>query len=82
VVTVDIPGAFMQTDIDELIHVKLEDELVDVLLMVDNKYAEFVTHENGRKALYVELQKHCMGHYTQVYCCGMSYPVFGQGAWF
>jgi hypothetical protein len=37
VVTVDIPGAFMQTDIDELIHVKLEDELVDVLLMVDNK---------------------------------------------
>jgi hypothetical protein len=33
VVTVDIPGAFMQTDFDELIHVKLEDELVDVLLM-------------------------------------------------
>jgi hypothetical protein len=25
VVTVDIPGAFMQTDIDELIYVKLED---------------------------------------------------------
>jgi hypothetical protein len=35
VVTVDISGAFMQTDIDELIHIKLEDELVDVLLMVD-----------------------------------------------
>ena len=61
VVTVDIPGAFMQTDIDELIHVKLEDELVDVLLMVDNKYAEFVTHENGRKILYVELQKALYG---------------------
>jgi hypothetical protein len=51
VVTVDIPGAFMQTDIDELIHVNLEDELVDVLLLVDNKYAEFVTHENGRRVI-------------------------------
>jgi Reverse transcriptase (RNA-dependent DNA polymerase) len=61
VVTVDIPGAFMQTDIDELIHVKLEDELVDVLLLVDNKYAEFVTHENGRRVLYVELQKALYG---------------------
>ena len=61
VVTVDIPGAFMQTDIDELIHVKLEDELVDVLLLVDNKYAAFVTHENGRRVLYVELQKALYG---------------------
>jgi Reverse transcriptase (RNA-dependent DNA polymerase) len=61
VVTVDIPGAFMQTDIDELIHVKLEDELVDVLLMVEPKYAEFVTNENGKKVLYVELQKALYG---------------------
>jgi hypothetical protein len=41
VVTVDALGAFMQTDIDELIHVKLEDELIDVLLMVDNKLSEY-----------------------------------------
>jgi DNA polymerase II large subunit len=61
VVTVDIPGAFMQTDIDELIHVKLEDELVGVLLMVDSGYSEFVTYENGRKVLYVELQKALYG---------------------
>jgi Reverse transcriptase (RNA-dependent DNA polymerase) len=61
VVTVDIPGAFMQTDIDELIHVKLEDEIVDVLLMVDSEYAEFVTYENGKKVLYVELQKALYG---------------------
>jgi hypothetical protein len=46
VVTVDIPGAFMQIDIDELIHVKLEDALVDVLLVVDSGYSEFVTYEN------------------------------------
>jgi hypothetical protein len=39
----------MQTDVDELIHVKLEDELVDVPLIVDSGYGEFVTYENGRK---------------------------------
>jgi hypothetical protein len=43
----------MQTDIDEVIHVKLEDELVDVLLMVDDKYAQIVTYENGKKVLYL-----------------------------
>jgi hypothetical protein len=31
--------------------VKLEDERVDVLLMVDSEYGEFVTYENGRKFL-------------------------------
>ena len=31
VVTLDIPGAFMQADIDELIRVKLVGELVDLL---------------------------------------------------
>jgi len=32
VAIVDIPGAFMQVDIDEFIHVKLDDELVDLLV--------------------------------------------------
>jgi hypothetical protein len=32
VVTCDIPGAFMHADIDELIHIKLEGELMDLLI--------------------------------------------------
>ena len=32
VITCDIPGAFMQADIDELIHVKLEGELAEILV--------------------------------------------------
>ena len=32
VITCDIPGAFMQMDIDELIHVKLEGELAELLV--------------------------------------------------
>ena len=61
VVSLDIPGAFMQADIDELVHVKLEDELVDILIKIDPKYAEHVTVENGKKVLYVELQKALYG---------------------
>jgi hypothetical protein len=37
-VTCDIPGAFMHADIDELIHIKLEGELVDLLIRLDATY--------------------------------------------
>jgi len=40
---VDIPGAFMQAKIDELIHIKLEDELVDLIVCIDPSYKDFVT---------------------------------------
>ena len=36
VITCDIPGAFMQVDMDELIHVKLEGELAELLIKVDS----------------------------------------------
>ena len=35
VISTDIPGAFMQSDIDELIHVKLEGEIADLLIRRD-----------------------------------------------
>ena len=50
VVTLDIPGAFMQANIDELItYVKLTDKLVDLLVLVDLSYAQFVTYKKARK---------------------------------
>ena len=61
VVTLDIPGAFMQADIDELIHVKLVGELADLLIKVDQSYSEFVTYENGKKVIYTELDKALYG---------------------
>ena len=36
----DIPGAFMQTDMDELVHMKLEGELAEVLIKVDSTYTK------------------------------------------
>ena len=44
VITCDIPGAFMQTDMDELIHLKLEGELADLLIRVDPTYSQYVTY--------------------------------------
>jgi hypothetical protein len=32
VITCDIPGAFMHANINELIHIKLDGELVDLLI--------------------------------------------------
>ena len=50
VVTLDIPGAFMQANIDELItYVKLIDKLADVLVSVDPSYAQFIAYKKARK---------------------------------
>jgi hypothetical protein len=37
------------------------DELIDVILMVEEKCTEFVTHEKGKKVLCVELEKALYG---------------------
>jgi hypothetical protein len=62
VMTVDIPGAFMHVDIDELIHVRLEGPMAELLTRVDPaKYQTYMSDENGRQVLYVELQKALYG---------------------
>ena len=61
VVTCDIPGAFMHADIDELIHIKLEGELVDLLIRLDATYKEFMTVENGKRVIYTKLNKALYG---------------------
>jgi hypothetical protein len=61
VVTVDIPGAFMQVDMDETVHVKLEGTKVDLLLNVAPHFAKYVVTEKGRKVLYMLLAKALYG---------------------
>ena len=61
VMTCDIPGAFMQTDIDELIHVKLEGELAELLVCLDPTYQKFVTYKNKKLVIYTELSKALYG---------------------
>jgi hypothetical protein len=62
VATVDIPGAFMQADMDDLVHLRLTGRIVDILLEVDTTaYAPYVTYEGKEKVLYVELLKALYG---------------------
>ncbi len=62
VATVDIPGAFMQADIDEVVHVKFEGEIAEMLVKLDPKlYCKYVRDENGKSVLYVELLKALYG---------------------
>jgi hypothetical protein len=37
VAIVDIPGAFMQSDIDEVVHVRFEGEIAEMLVRMDPK---------------------------------------------
>ncbi len=62
VAAVDIPGAFMQADMDEVVHVKFEGEIAEMLVKLDPKlYRKYVKDENGKSVLYVELLKALYG---------------------
>ena len=62
VATVDIPGAFMQGDQDETVHMRLEGTLAELLTKCDPKlYRQYVVTENNRPVLYVELIKALYG---------------------
>ena len=60
--TVDIPGAFMQGDQDETVHMRLEGTLAKLLTKCDPKlYRQYVITENNKPVLYVELIKALYG---------------------
>ena len=51
----------MQVDMDELIHVKLEGELAELLIKVDSTYEAVLTHEGNKPVIYAELDKALYG---------------------
>jgi Reverse transcriptase (RNA-dependent DNA polymerase) len=57
VATVDLPGAFMQADMDDMVHMHLVDVMVQLLVEIDASYAKFVCTENGKQVMYVQLAK-------------------------
>ena len=62
VAVLDVPGAFMQVDMDELVHVKFRGEMVDKLLEIDPElYSSYISEERGEKVMYVELLKALYG---------------------
>jgi hypothetical protein len=62
VVTLDIPGAFLHADIDEVIHIRLEGVMAELLVRVDPKtYSPFLCVEGGKKVIYLQLNKALYG---------------------
>jgi hypothetical protein len=62
VAILDVPGAFMQADMDELVHVRFTGKMVELLIEIDpDMYEPCVVYENGEKVLYVELLKALYG---------------------
>ena len=62
IATVDIPGAFMQADMDEMVHMRLEGAMAEMLVKLDPKmYWKYIQLEGGKKVLYVELRKALYG---------------------
>jgi hypothetical protein len=58
VATVYIPGAFMQAGIGEVVHIRFEGEIAEMLVRMDPKlYGKYLRDENGKAVLYVELLK-------------------------
>lgn len=59
VASVDLPGAFMQTELDgEKVTIKFEGRMVELLAMIDPKlYRPHVIIERGKPVLYAELCK-------------------------
>ena len=59
---IDIPGAFMQADMEDMVHMKLEGKMAELLVRLDPKlYREYVQIEKGKSVLYVELKKALYG---------------------
>jgi hypothetical protein len=61
VATADIPGAFMQADMDEGVHMRLVGTMVELLLQIAPEYERYVVIEGGQRVLYVLLLKALYG---------------------
>ena len=61
IISWDVEGAYLLADQDDFVVVKFTGESVDVLCDVDSAYKEYVSHEKGKKVLYVQLLKALYG---------------------
>ena len=62
VATCDVEGAYLHADMKDLVYMKLEGVMVDFLVQANpERYKDFVTTENGKKVLYVQLLKALYG---------------------
>ena len=65
VAIVDIPGAFLQADTEDKIHMKLKGKMAELLVRIDPKlYRKHVQVECEKQVLYVELKEALYGTFS------------------
>ena len=65
VATADVPGAFLHSDMIELVYVVVDGVLVDMLIQSNPKYKKFVhTTRDGKRLVYLKLRKALYGTVT------------------
>ena len=57
----DIPGAFMQADINGQLFLKFDGDLVELLVQVESTYLPYITCEGRQPVLSTELNKALYG---------------------
>ena len=64
VATTDIPGAFMQADMDEIFNMKVEGKMAQLMTKIDpKKYEKYTVTEKGKPVIYARLLKALYGNF-------------------
>lgn len=62
VATVDIPGAYLSVDMDELVYVRFRGVMAEILQQIDpGKYKKYTVTEKGKPVIYAALNKALYG---------------------
>ena len=59
--TADVPGAYLQANMEDCVILKMTGQSVDALCKTDDSYKEFVMTEQGKKVIYLRLKKALYG---------------------
>ena len=59
--TSDVPGAYLNADMDDFTVIKITGESVDIFCKMNSAYEAFVVIENGKRVLYLRLKKALYG---------------------
>ena len=57
VVVADVAGAYLSTFIDAILHINFINKQVEVMILIDLSYEDFVMIKNKKKVLYLKLAK-------------------------
>eukprot|EP00957_Ditylum_brightwellii_P141557 10784241-Ditylum_brightwellii.AAC.1 len=56
--TVDIPGAFVQKDMDDTVHMKIEGTMAEILTKLDPKMdCQYHRSKKGKPVIYAQFKK-------------------------